>query len=1753
MMNARRFLAGLLAVCIMLSLVYIAPVQILADTTESGTTENAEPTTAPETEPEAQPQTEEEPQANEEGTVYYLFGHINDVDYGCQEDFETMGEYKFVDGTLVATFETDSYVAVKEQDNTNWYMFKEYCDDVTGTLYNTSTGAAEKMFVPANMVVTFTLEENEDGTLTLSYDAVCDHEYTEKTTVAATCTKTGLKTYTCSLCKHTYTKVVPALGHNNTCKVNVATCKSYASYDLTCTVCGFQETLYADKLMYEGRDQIPSGMDPTLFTTEPLYRYRNQKLATSLEPEMDGYELIGTEWVDGVHNSIYYVNSWPSGFDTTNPLYTKYNNKANKVTAYEEENTKLAIDSDKVVGYLYYHWCSTSDANHYSYASKTSTHNIFHAYYSEVSPDNFRVDVSDMSYKTSDECCADGNSEWFFVVEVYAQSYTQYDKQYNFGQWSAWSEWSTTPVTASENREVETITGYRYANATLGDHAFTDGYCAICGVYDPDNIGYHLVGYINGADYGCESDYATVGKYRFNEGKLVATFTEDSYVFIKKSDNSCWYMSVPYIEGTIATMVNTENGSAEKMFVPGNMEITFTLVENADGSLELSYEAEAPTTCTHSYTSKITLKPDCTQNGIRTYYCSKCKHIYSESIAALGHTNECKITEATCATYTTYELTCTVCGNVEVLKANELLYKGLDRIPDGMDAKLFTNEPIYRYRTRKTATSYEDTMEGYTLIGTTWVKVNDSTVYYVKSWPAGFDKTNALYTQYNNIENKVTDNLTETTKLEINSDKVVGYLYYHWCSATDTNHYSYDSKSETHNIFHAYYSTTAPSNYICDPSDMSYKTSHECCENGNSAWFFVTEVYGQNYTEYDLQYAFESWSDWSDWSTTEVTATSNREVESVTGYRFISAELEEHNYVNGLCTVCFGADPDNVGFHLVGHINGADYGCEGDYANPGIYRFNNGKLTVTFTEDSYVFIKTSDNVNWYMAKEYISGTSGVLYNTTTGSAEKMLIPGNVKVTLTLVENADGSLKLSYITAATCTHTYTSKVTTAATCTKAGIKTYTCSSCGYTYTEAIAATGHSYTSKVTAPTCTVAGFTTYTCSACGNKYTGNTVAATGHKYIEGTCIGCGAVDPDYNAPTTSGYYQVGNVSAITAGGKFVIVALVDGTYKALGTTVSSGKIAGVDVTVTDGKVTGATLPVWTLAAVEGGVSISVDGKFLSYTSSTNVALATNAYAWSVTAGESGFIFDSAATTRGIYYQISTGKFGAYAQSNATSTSYVSNLLVFKYVAGDGACEHSYTDKVTTAPTCTEEGVKTFTCSLCGDSYTETLAATGHTYENGKCVDCGISAEYYLVGYINGANYGCEEDHENLGEYKFVDGKLTVTFTEDSYVFVKTGDNAMWYLAESYCTDTTCVLVDGGAEKMLIPGNTKVTLTLVENDDGSLTLSYVYSSVTVTTPTLTTKNPTLAFEDEILYNVYYNVDNTVSIVEMGLVTFATRDENGTVANAQDIIPGYVKNADGTYTVHSNGIPAKMLGDALYFKVYAKLTDGSYVYSGIAGYHAVLYANTILNSSAASAQAKSLVVAMLNYGAAAQESFDYKTDSLMNAKLTAAQQALVDVYSDSMVAAVPSVSDTKAGGFKSNGGYTDAHPTVSFEGAFSINYYFTTKYTPDNGTVTFYYWNLNDFNANNVLAPYNASGSVKMTSDNNVFNAAIEGIAAKAIDEPVYIAALYTNGGTTYYTPVIGYSLGAYCKNLAANGNDFGAATAVYGYYAKAYFAS
>ena len=91
----------------------------------------------------------------------------------------------------------------------------------------------------------------------------------------------------------------------------------------------------------------------------------------------------------------------------------------------------------------------------------------------------------------------------------------------------------------------------------------------------------------------------------------------------------------------------------------------------------------------------------------------------------------------------------------------------------------------------------------------------------------------------------------------------------------------------------------------------------------------------------------------------------------------------------------------------------------------------------------------------------------------------------------------------------CEHVYTSVVTDP-TCEQKGYTTHTCDKCGDsykdTYTDAL---GHAWDEgQVTQEaTCTKNGKKTYTCDTCG-KTKCETIKATGHEYVDGTCEHCG---------------------------------------------------------------------------------------------------------------------------------------------------------------------------------------------------------------------------------------------------------------------------------------------------------------------------------------------------------------------------------------------------------------------------------------------------------------------------------------------------------------------------------------------------------------------------------------------------------------------------------------------------------------------
>ena len=102
------------------------------------------------------------------------------------------------------------------------------------------------------------------------------------------------------------------------------------------------------------------------------------------------------------------------------------------------------------------------------------------------------------------------------------------------------------------------------------------------------------------------------------------------------------------------------------------------------------------------------------------------------------------------------------------------------------------------------------------------------------------------------------------------------------------------------------------------------------------------------------------------------------------------------------------------------------------------------------------------------------------------------------------------------------HAWSVEVTAEATCTEPGEKTLTCTECGATEKQEIAANGHTEENLPgQAPTCVAPGLTSgKKCSVCGEILKAQTeIPTSGHNFVEGACSVCGEVDPNYNGPKT----------------------------------------------------------------------------------------------------------------------------------------------------------------------------------------------------------------------------------------------------------------------------------------------------------------------------------------------------------------------------------------------------------------------------------------------------------------------------------------------------------------------------------------------------------------------------------------------------------------------------------------------------------
>ncbi|MGN0490000.1 hypothetical protein [Ruminococcus sp.] len=366
---------------------------------------------------------------------------------------------------------------------------------------------------------------------------------------------------------------------------------------------------------------------------------------------------------------------------------------------------------------------------------------------------------------------------------------------------------------------------------------------------DPDS--YYLFGYINNANYACEEDSDNAGEYKFVDNQVTAKFDADSYVAVKKGDNSAWYMTEGWLGTTVksALLKNTNDitGEANKLYVPGGVEVTFTLVDNGDDTFTLSYASATDPT---------------------------------------GTTDPTEVTEPT-----------------EPVAVDYYLFGSINGANYGCEED-YANMGDYKFVDGKLTVEFTE----MSYVG---VKTTDNGAWYMTNGWQGVVNEVTLYN---------TSTLGETADKLVVPAGVVNFTLV--VNDDDTLTLSYESDVVP----------TIPTEEPTDPTESTDPT-----------------------------------------------------------------------------------EPVAVDYYLFGSINGANYGCEEDYANMGDYKFVDGKLTVEFTEMSYVGVKTTDNGAWYMTNGWQGVVNEVtLYNTSTlgETADKLVVPAGV-VNFTLVVNDDDTLTLSY--------------------------------------------------------------------------------------------------------------------------------------------------------------------------------------------------------------------------------------------------------------------------------------------------------------------------------------------------------------------------------------------------------------------------------------------------------------------------------------------------------------------------------------------------------------------------------------------------------------------------------------------------------------------------------------------------------------------------------------------------------------------
>ena len=933
---------------------------------------------------------------------------------------------------------------------------------------------------------------NADGSINTDPPAQ-SHDYRQTASTAATCTEAGSVTYTCADCGDSYTETVPALGHD------------YAAADdagdtiYTCTRCGEQHS----ELLPREYVSVKTGKTTEAYTLEGEQTFTHTGDAAIARGELTVVQGTGTKvpysasasasvsgYTDGGYNCV--ASKLIDG--DTSTYYWSTSSQTSGMYARVDLGAKVRFDAVQISAPAHGDYCTNANVQLSSDGRTWTTIGTFTSSRSTAVTKTYAVPSSVESFRYIQVALTTARNYWWQLSEI---------------AWGSYDGATFTRAAASGTVQTGTapMTEVRFTGVAAGTT-------------------YYVIG---GNRYVIEVEADHVHSYQ-EVSRTAPTCTEDGVTTYRCETCGDTYTETTPATGHSYTAAVTAPTCTEKGYT------TYTCTVCGD-----HYTAHEVAALGHDY-AETTVPATCTENGSVTHTCTRCGNSYTETLPATGHTYTVSGSEATCTEGGKTVHTCTVCGDTYTETTPAL----------GHDYKAVVTSPTC-------------TEKGYTTY--TCKRCGD---HYTA------DEVAALGHDYKAV-------VTAPTCTE------KGYTTY--TCATCGDHYTADEVAALGHDYEAV--VTAPTctedgytTYTCRNCGdrrtghvvSALGHSYECTEDGNDRIYTCTRC-GDTYTEAILPtvevklqpgetYTFHT----EDAAVTESAdpAVAATTIEALSGGYQQVTELAEGTYllVSGDRMLTATASTYYSSWDGAGTVSGltcAAYSTTGDLSN-ALWTITavSGGYTVQSADGRYLNLTESTrsaSVTLTTAPQVLtitdlgsafsirfSDTYLDRYSTTFAGAYPgnananerwqlyRAVPAGYDVTITGVAEGATRTVIGGVRYAVTVHAhaYTATVTTAATCTTPGVRTYACA-CGESYTEEIPATGHSYVRTEEN------GNYVYTCSACGDSY---------------------------SEPVKTATYD--SVSTLTSGGRYVLTVYANGGYYAM--THDGTTIGAQAVTIENGRIT-----------------------------------------------------------------------------------------------------------------------------------------------------------------------------------------------------------------------------------------------------------------------------------------------------------------------------------------------------------------------------------------------------------------------------------------------------------------------------------------------------------------------------------------------------------------------------------------------------